>query len=194
MHHERAEELMSLRLDGLLSEREEAALQAHLRSCQRCAQIWQRMSAVSVLLESQPAVGPGPGFVEQILEKARRRRRRARIGLWLKRFLAVLLGCLLMGGAFALSIGGLAAANPGLFQLMVDVAISLLTLGGALYDALEVVLRVTLQGPGAMLYVVWIGAAGLALGLWLLLVNRSKSVLQLQHAQGRSGSTRMELE
>ena len=52
-------ESMSLCLDGLLSQADEAGLQAHLAHCEPCRGEWEAMCWASSALRAEPAVSPG---------------------------------------------------------------------------------------------------------------------------------------
>lgn len=70
---------MSLKLDRLLGQQQERALQAHLATCAACRAEWEALRFVSLLLDNQPMVSPPSGFVERVerrltAEKAARRR------------------------------------------------------------------------------------------------------------------------
>ncbi len=79
-HNQRASELMSLALDGLLDASDERWLKQHLASCPVCQVEWKAMQQVSALFEQASMVGPPLGFairVERRLEETAKKRRRA---------------------------------------------------------------------------------------------------------------------
>ena len=87
-------ETMSLCLDGLLSQADEAGLQAHLARCEPCRGEWEAMCWASSALRAEPAVSPGADLGLRVMERiaqreARRRRVRSSVrllsgalGLW----------------------------------------------------------------------------------------------------------------
>ncbi len=74
---------MSLKLDGLLDEEQERALQAHLATCTACRAEWETLQFVSRLLGDQPMIPAPVGFVARVehrLAAARATKRRGVIG------------------------------------------------------------------------------------------------------------------
>ena len=83
-------ERMSLALDGRLSARERAELDAHLAVCDECRTRWEAFRQVDRVLSSAPQAAPMPGFAnrfaaklarQQALEGQRARRERLFAGL-----------------------------------------------------------------------------------------------------------------
>jgi len=69
MHCLRASELMSLELDGLLTEREAQSLQDHLAVCLNCRERWEVMQNVHNLLDEAETAVPSPLLQERIMAK-----------------------------------------------------------------------------------------------------------------------------
>ena len=67
MRCSRAEELMSLSLDGEASPQELIRLEEHLGDCARCFQRWQSLRGVSALLGSSPMAEPAHSLVEAVM-------------------------------------------------------------------------------------------------------------------------------
>ena len=70
---------ISLKLDGLLDEDQERALQAHLATCAACRAEWEALQFVSRLLDGQSVIPAPTGFVARVerrlaAERAARRR------------------------------------------------------------------------------------------------------------------------
>lgn len=63
----KAEELMSLRLDGCLDEAQARALADHLSGCERCAEEWRGFERLAGLLEGWPAAPCPAGLKGRIL-------------------------------------------------------------------------------------------------------------------------------
>ena len=104
---------MSLKLDGLLDEDQERALQAHLATCAACRAEWEALQLVSYLLDKQPTVPTPIGFVarlERRLAAERVARRRSVVGG----------GVLALGalGLAALILSSLSGLIVGLWPLM----------------------------------------------------------------------------
>jgi predicted anti-sigma-YlaC factor YlaD len=78
-HSERASELMSLALDGLLEAGDQRWLKRHLAGCPICRAEWKAMRQVSALFEQSPMAAPPLGFAlrmeHRLAEKTRKRRR-----------------------------------------------------------------------------------------------------------------------
>lgn len=62
---------MSERLDGLLGEQAEQALEAHLQGCASCRQEWTDLEVSWRLLGQLPELEPGPLFRARVWEKIR---------------------------------------------------------------------------------------------------------------------------
>lgn len=120
----RWDELMSLRLDGLLSPDQQQQLQAHLAECQTCREQWAVVSWLSLRLKAEPPAVPAPDFTARVtarLEQREARRRRlcssigicvGSVGLWAAAALAVL-------WLYAVLV------DPSMRSMLVDVALSL---------------------------------------------------------------------
>jgi predicted anti-sigma-YlaC factor YlaD len=93
---------MSLKLDGLLNQEQERALQAHLATCAACRAEWAAMQFISCLLEEQPVVPAPPGFVARMERRLRAERAARRRGVM---------------GAAALVLGALSLVTVGLSSL-----------------------------------------------------------------------------
>jgi anti-sigma factor RsiW len=61
--------LMSLALDGLATDEEQQSLKNHLAACPQCAQSWEAMRRVSLILSAGTMVEPPPGFVGAVMER-----------------------------------------------------------------------------------------------------------------------------
>jgi anti-sigma factor RsiW len=67
-------ERMSLALDGRLSARERAELDAHLAVCDECRTRWAAFQQVDRVLSSAPQAAPAPGFVNRFAAKLAKQR------------------------------------------------------------------------------------------------------------------------
>jgi anti-sigma factor RsiW len=70
---------MSLRLDDLLVEEEQRALDAHLATCPDCRQTWAALQRVSAMLMSAPEMLPAPDFTARVMGKIAERRSRQQL-------------------------------------------------------------------------------------------------------------------
>ncbi len=93
---------MSLKLDGLLTQDQERALQAHLATCAACRAEWEALQFVSCLLDEQPMVPAPSGFVVRVERRLAAERGTKRRGVI---------------GATALALGALSLAALGLSSL-----------------------------------------------------------------------------
>jgi predicted anti-sigma-YlaC factor YlaD len=95
---------MSLKLDGLLNQEQERALQAHLATCSACRADWEALQFVSCFLDEQPMVPAPPGFVARVEQRLAAERAAKRRGVM---------------GAAALVLGTLSLVTLGLSSLAV---------------------------------------------------------------------------
>lgn len=86
---------MSLRLDGLLTQEEELALQTHLGSCQACQEQWEAMLWTSSLLATELAAVPPSAFTARVQHLLQQRE------LGRQRAIGVLKACLGSVGAWS---------------------------------------------------------------------------------------------
>lgn len=93
---------MSLKLDGLLDQEQERALQAHLATCAACRAEWEALQFVSCFLDEQPMAPAPPGFVARVERRLAAERAAKRRGV--------------IGGA-ALALGALSLVTLGLSSL-----------------------------------------------------------------------------
>lgn len=69
MKCEKAEQLISLWFDGMLSETDEAKLIAHLQTCRQCRQTWSEWERMKAVLRSYPLAEPPSDFNQKILSR-----------------------------------------------------------------------------------------------------------------------------
>ena len=106
MQCKQASEMMSMRLDGCIDEKDSALLDEHLAQCQACQTEWQKLQALDRLLSAAPMVQAPVRVRVQVMTRLERRdqARRAIIG-----------GTMLALGTVALSLLLIA---PVLFGLL----------------------------------------------------------------------------
>jgi len=71
MRCERAQQLISLWLDGMLEGEGEQALLAHIENCRHCQRIWRDWEQMRVALRSYPLVALSPEFERKLLSRLR---------------------------------------------------------------------------------------------------------------------------
>ena len=73
---------MSLALDGFLDHKERRQIDQHVLACAACAARWATWRHLDDVLQTEPLVGPAPGFAARVDRKlADRQKRRER---WLR--------------------------------------------------------------------------------------------------------------
>jgi len=168
------EELMSLKLDNLITEAQRQTLEAHLATCAHCAATWEAMQRASALLWSSPMVNAPAGFVENVLAGVERRERARR--LWVRGLLlggVALVALLGVAGMAALIASGslwgpLQALYAGLGILFRQTG----RLAGAAAEAMAILVR--LLGPSAVMISLCVicCVAASSVGLWLWVWQR----------------------
>jgi predicted anti-sigma-YlaC factor YlaD len=74
MAHDNYQRMMSLRLDGVLTPADQAALDRHLDECPACMAAWQAMSGLDALLGQTAMVSPPAGFSTRVMARVQARR------------------------------------------------------------------------------------------------------------------------
>ncbi|MCS7186875.1 MAG: zf-HC2 domain-containing protein [Armatimonadetes bacterium] len=69
MKCEKAQKLMSLWLDGMLAEKDERVLLAHLQNCEHCREVWHQWEQMRAMLRSYPLITPSPDFDRKVLSR-----------------------------------------------------------------------------------------------------------------------------
>jgi len=165
---------MSLSLDGLLSESEEAGLQAHLAGCESCRRQWEAMCWVSSALRAEPAVSPAPDLTLRVTARiAQREARRQRVrgsvrllsgalGLWASAGLASIVVLLLLW-------------QPPWYVLLLNVLLPVtrvvLSTLAVLGNALLSVLRALSREPLIPLLALYAAVAVVCTRLWMRVVS-----------------------
>lgn len=96
--------MISLALDGVLSDEEEQELTQHMRGCAACADMWTRMIAFDRLMHEQVEAFPPINFVANVMRRVETYEARRRLTPWMIAILATLS-----------VLGGLWVAAPVLF-------------------------------------------------------------------------------
>lgn len=74
MRCEKVQRLISLWLDGMLSENEEHEMTAHLQNCERCKRVLDEWQQIRAMLRSYPSVALSPEFDRKILSRLKTRK------------------------------------------------------------------------------------------------------------------------
>lgn len=131
MRCSRAEELMSLSLDGEASSEENRQLQEHIRLCGRCLRRWESFRHVSAFLRSAPSAEPSKSLVASVMQRvggvelisveARARRATNRLALCMLAIIggAALVDLLLIGAAYGTIESG---AHVESLEILVNIA------------------------------------------------------------------------
>jgi anti-sigma factor RsiW len=168
--------LMSLSLDGMLSEEERQEFEAHLARCAQCQSEWERWQSVDVLLKSEPVRSPTPEFSAGVLDRLAQRSRRQR---------RLVGGALLVGGslsAWGMVVMALAMAaflwilsDPAVAIHVAHVGSQVLAAVGVLVTAARLALAGVLnQGIWPWL-AIYFGVVLALTSLWMRVVRRRPS-------------------
>lgn len=69
MAHDPYALMISLSVDGLLSEEEQDGLYQHLRTCAACADLWARTNLLDRLFSMQPELAPPSDFTARVMHR-----------------------------------------------------------------------------------------------------------------------------
>jgi anti-sigma factor RsiW len=167
---------MSLKLDGLLDEEQEGALQAHLATCAACRAEWEALQFVSRLLDEQPMIPAPAGFVarmEHRLAAERAARRRGVLGA-----AALALGALSLVTLALSSVAGFVfqlwplLQQPSLWDSLKGWLVQSLDVCLAVGNAILLFLRSLYEAAGGPILLVYVLAVLLLTMLWSRLVLR----------------------
>lgn len=165
---------MSLKLDGLLDQEQERALQAHLATCAACRAEWEALQFVSRLLEEQLMMPAPAGFVARLqgrLGAERAARRRSVLG-----GTALALGALGLGALGLSSLAGLIVSlwpllsQPSLWQNLAGWLDRLADVCLAVGGAIALLLNSLFDAVGGPIMLVYLLAVLLLSILWSRLV------------------------
>ena len=167
---------MSLKLDGLLDQEEERALQAHLATCAACRAEWEALQFVSRFLEEQPVMPAPAGFVARLqgrLDAERVARRQNVLG-----GAALALGALGLGALGLSSLAGFVVSlwpllsQPSLWQNLTGWLDRLADVCLAVGSAIALLLGSLFDAVGGPIMLVYLLAVLLLSILWSRLVLR----------------------
>ncbi|MCB0201999.1 MAG: zf-HC2 domain-containing protein [Caldilineae bacterium] len=184
--HEIFSESMSLALDGMLADAEQAAFDQHLAACEPCRTRWLKWQRISDVLWVEPFAGPAPGFalrVDDLVQREQRRKERilggvvlvgGTVSIWMVAALSVAI-TVLVGLAIAPGARWQIAEYLGFGSQAVAVVVRSVT---ALRDSL-----LTMPGPGGLVAALCVLVALMALWVWLVFWNNSQQAV----AAGENG-------
>ncbi len=172
-----AREWMSLRLDGRLEPAEEEQLSEHLRRCPSCALEWSHWQELDGLLRTAPGVAPPEGLSALVLERLRQQRARQIAGSLVVIGLQVTGLGVLMLGAVAYCLHGVApvlSQVPYLIPAARFAATHLVTVAGVLGEAIGVLMRAAVSRRAALLAPAYALLAAGVMAAWLRVVVRRR--------------------
>ena len=184
--HEIFSESMSLALDGMLADAEQAAFDQHLAACEPCRTRWLKWQRISDVLWVEPFAGPATGFalrVDDLVQREQRRKERilggvvlvgGTVSIWMVAALSVAI-TVLVGLAIAPGARWQIAEYLGFGSQAVAVVVRSVT---ALRDSL-----LTMPGPGGLVAALCVLVALMALWVWLVFWNNSQRAV----AAGENG-------
>jgi anti-sigma factor RsiW len=83
MAHDNYRMMISLELDGMLTEREREDLRVHMDRCAACADAWEGMRRMDALLKIQPEAVPTPNFSAHVMARVQTYETQRRWRPWL---------------------------------------------------------------------------------------------------------------
>lgn len=169
--HEIFSESMSLALDGLLADAEQAIFDQHLVTCEPCRTHWLKWQRISDVLWYEPFAGPAQGFtlrVDSLVQHEQRRKERMLGGL------VLVGGTVSIWAVMALSVAitilvGLTVSPAARWQIAEYLGFGSRVVGvvvGSVTAARDSLL--TMPGPGALALMLCVLAALVV--LWVRLV------------------------
>lgn len=116
MAHDNYQSLISLSLDGLLTEDEHSALERHLECCTACACTWDQMSRIDRLFKMQPEVAPSLNFKARVMTRVSGYERRKHLYPWVTLALTAVLLIAILSILLPILFFGL-----GLYRALFDI-------------------------------------------------------------------------
>jgi len=176
MHCQRASELLSERLDILLDDEEDRALDRHLAICQRCASEQRNMEIVSRLLDDAGDVEPPPLLASCVMARVHRHKRRmAALRFGLLALVAVVV-CLAVCVTPLLTPGpplSRVMSRPALVSALSGVAARVLDLLRTLLGASQLITKAFVAGPWLAGLIGVVALAAILVPVWARTVARA---------------------
>jgi len=167
-----ASELMSLRLDGMLSEAESRSLDEHIASCQACVRDWRGLCSLSALFEQAAPAVPPPQLLGTVVARVRRRAawmRLVRLGSLTVLGLIILFALL---GVPAISAVSATASRPATLRALIGLLVLAASVLRSVCGAFGFMLGVLYAGPSWLLALAYVCLTGLLIAAWLRLVTQ----------------------
>ena len=185
MHCRQVHEWMSLELDGQLPPAETLALQAHLASCEDCAEVWARWQGIASLFAEAPMAQPPEDLVERVLVRVQKPRWSALAASLavMGAGLALLVLLALAPLATACSTAVATAQAPGVLSAAGGALGSLVRAATILVQGAGLVLRAVLTPRSVALAVVYAVAAAAVLVGWLRVAILKPAAAPVRAAQ-----------
>ena len=178
MQCSKANELMSLRLDGLLDSITQERLDHHLSSCQSCEEEWQVLCELAELFQSTPLSVPAPGFAARVTLRVAetRARQELRRGAFLLSGGLLLLLVLTLPSlvGMVMLIGDL--SSPSLISTGISTLTALISALSSVGDAVALLVSASISTPAAVLAPAYIAIALIAMFVWVRLMPRAQTV------------------
>jgi anti-sigma factor RsiW len=118
MAHDNYQSLISLSLDGLLTEDDQSALERHLRSCAACTYAWEQMRLVDCMFKAQPEVAPSLDFKARVMARVSGYEKRKHLYPWVTLILTAVLLIAMMSILLPILFFGL-----GLYRTLFDIPV-----------------------------------------------------------------------
>lgn len=118
MAHDNYQSLISLSLDGLLTEDEQSALERHLQSCAACTCVWEQMRLVDCMFKAQPEAVPSFDFKARVMARVSGYEKRKHLYPWVTLALTAVLLMAMMSILLPILFFGL-----GLYRGLFDVPV-----------------------------------------------------------------------
>jgi len=132
MAHDNYMMLISLDLDGMLSQREREELRQHTLACPACAHAWDRMRLTDTMLKVQPEAAPKRDFRARVMGRVKTYDTQRRWKPWLLAILGGLTLAVLISTALPLIVVGFQLYRPLLSWPFVGTALTWVAHGFAL--------------------------------------------------------------
>jgi anti-sigma factor RsiW len=158
MAHDNYQSLISLSLDGLLTEDEQPALERHLLSCAVCTHTWDQMQRVDQLFKTQPEVAPSLNFKTAVMARVSGYEKRKHLYPWMTLALTAVLLIAILSILLPIVFFGL-----GLYRALFDIPV----LGGWLTQIVN--LRAEIAA--------FVGTTGTSIVRWLSLMAADPAAL-----------------
>lgn len=118
MAHDNYQSLISLSLDGLLTENEQSVLEKHLQSCAACTCTLEQMRLVDRMFKAQPEVAPSFDFKARVMARVSGYEKQKHLYPWVTLILTAVLLIAILSLLLPILFFGL-----GLYRALFDVPV-----------------------------------------------------------------------